>query len=619
MSKRVHLTVGSLEGEGALNQEKGYLDKPVMLVYAGKFESMDGPVEIKDEDIDTLVSNHNSFLSKLSRLATGEVPLKHAPPIQLDHSTSARDTVGRLVGDLKIGEHTLEDGSKVKAMLGTARILGQDNIERVQDGRWAHVSMGADLETHKLTELTITPFPAAAEASLLSKASLAKYKGYEYKIVPKKGRYYAVIEEDIELGPFNTAQAAGDQARENIDNHIRETKDFQGGGDGAKVKMSRTFNYKGCKIEIVRQDEDGVTYIVSGPGISGQEYTEDISGAAAISKGKKIIDGWDQDDLLKRLSTSNNKTEVRMGYKDLKEKMAAYEKCRKHLTEHKGMSEEDAEKKLEAATDDDLTSMSKEHDDQLSRMADEEAKKKEEEEKRMAGLSATREGFLKLSKGLKSTAQTVKLAAKKSAISVRLARLQAETKVTPAEIKALNIDEFAKKDEKVIEEVLSSYEKREPVIDVGLHGSTKASTPAQLASHLKKLNLTREELDARLNMPMKRDEALKQLTKLAEGGEKEVTVHIDNVPQGEHSDQEFEQLWGDVKASLTGGKEDEAKERLKSYCSGLGQKMSGAEPVGSSTAEMTALAEEVKKMQTDFDEIVKLAAPALGIKTEELS
>src|SRR3990172_904024 len=169
MAKYIKLTVGSFDGEETLNQDKGYLDKPVMLVYCGKFESMDGPVEIKDEDIDNLASNHNSFLSKLSRLATGELPLKHAPPIQLDHSTSARDTVGRLVGDLKIGEHTLEDGSKVKSLLGTARILGRDNIERVQDGRWAHVSMGADLETHKLTELTITPFPAAGEASLLSR------------------------------------------------------------------------------------------------------------------------------------------------------------------------------------------------------------------------------------------------------------------------------------------------------------------------------------------------------------------------------------------------------------------------------------------------------------------
>ena len=47
--------------------------------YSGKFESMDGPVEIKDEDIEKLASNHNTMLSKLSRLATGEHDPKNNP------------------------------------------------------------------------------------------------------------------------------------------------------------------------------------------------------------------------------------------------------------------------------------------------------------------------------------------------------------------------------------------------------------------------------------------------------------------------------------------------------------------------------------------------------------
>ncbi len=90
-----------------MNEAKTTLDKPAMLVYTGSFESMDGPVEIKDEDIEKLASNHNTLLAKLSRLASGDVHPKHNPPIQLDHSTSARDTVGRLVGNLTVGEHTI--------------------------------------------------------------------------------------------------------------------------------------------------------------------------------------------------------------------------------------------------------------------------------------------------------------------------------------------------------------------------------------------------------------------------------------------------------------------------------------------------------------------------------
>ena len=154
-----------------------------MLVYTGKFNSLDGEVEIKDEDIEKLATNHNGMLASLKRLAVGDVPVKHYPPLQLDHSTSAKDTVGRLVGDLEVGEHTTPEG-KYKALFGKVRILGKENVEKVMDGRWTHVSIGADLESHKITELTITPFPAAADASLLSKNRLQKFEvGDKAKII----------------------------------------------------------------------------------------------------------------------------------------------------------------------------------------------------------------------------------------------------------------------------------------------------------------------------------------------------------------------------------------------------------------------------------------------------
>ncbi len=550
MPRHIQLTVGSFEGESTHNQDKGYLDKAVMLVYAGKFESMDGPVEIKDEDIDKLVMNHNSFMSKLSRLATGDLPLKHSPPIQLDHSTSARDTVGRLVGDLKVGEHTTEDGSKVKAMMGTARILGADNIERVNDGRWTHVSMGADLESHKLTELTITPFPAAGDASLLSKRRL---------------------------------------------NHIKEG-----------------VTYKGCLIDVY-QSEAG-EWFWQAMDQSGSEKSKDEATAAA----KKCIDEFEKSHPDKLKAASKNE-EVRLGYKDMKEKMAAYEKCRKHLSEVEKKSDEDAEKHLEGMTDDDLTAMGAAYDAHCSKLAEEADKAKEEESKHFAKMKGAKDQFVALSKGFKSTAATIQLASKKSSISVRLSKLRSDAKITPAEIKAINLDEFAGKDDKVIDEVLSSYEKREPVIDVGLIGSTKAVTPAQLAAYAEKHKLTKTELETRLNMPMKRDEALKQLAKLAEEGDgREVEVHIDNVPQGSHTDQEFEKLWGDVKSLMDGGKHDDAKEHLRKHLAGYGPRMGEAVTVDP-TPQMSALADEVKKMQTSFEEIVKLAAPALGIKTEELA
>lgn len=630
MARHVHLTVGSFEGEGTPNKEKGYLDKPVMLVYQGEFESMDGPVTIKDEDIETLVANHNSFLSKLSRMATGDVPLRHNPPIQLDHSTSARDTVGRLYGNLSVGEHTLEDGTKVKCMMGTARILGADNIERVTDGRWANVSMGADLETHKLTELTITPFPAAAEASMLGARMAAyqgKYKGVEFKVVKDGGGYIFKISGGGESGRvYGEENEAVIAAKKEID-----SANLSRLGSPKKESTYRNFTYYVANTGegTAKPYETGIQWDDGSGWYLEKAFATE---AEAVSYAKKMIDkeiAYSPDDYKmsegkKVPSTKLQKsktTEVRMGYKDLKEKMAAYEKCKKHLTENQKLSEEDADKKLEAATDDDLTAMSAEHDQELSRMAEADEKAKKDEEAKMANMKGARESFVALSKSMKAGTDKVKLAAKKSSIGVRLARLQSRTKITPAEIKSLNLDEFAKKDDKVIEEVLASYEKREPVIDVGLHGSTKGATPAQMAAHMKKSTFINEELQTRLNMPLKRADALKEVARLSEEavdkGDKE---NVDNLSHGKETDEDFEKLWGDVKASLSSGQEDGAKERLKSYLAGYGQKMSTSDaPVGNSTEEMSALADEVKKMQTSFDDIVKLAAPALGIKLEELA
>lgn len=174
MAKRVRLDSGKHNCFGAFDiagpsedPSQKQLERSALLVYAGSFQSMDGPVEISQDHLTALLQNHNSVLSKVKRLATGDIPAKACPPIQLDHSTSAKDTVGRLIGDLTMAPHTMSDGSEVMGLYGKVRILGQENVERVMDGRWTHLSIGADLDAGKISELTITPFPAAAEASLL--------------------------------------------------------------------------------------------------------------------------------------------------------------------------------------------------------------------------------------------------------------------------------------------------------------------------------------------------------------------------------------------------------------------------------------------------------------------
>lgn len=147
------------------------IERPVMLIYVGEFQSMDGPVTVTEEMVTRLVANHNARLLK-AKLPSGEVDLKCCPPVQLDHSVAATHTVGRVVGEL-VAQETEVEGVMRKAVFSKVRILGRENVEKIVDGRWTHVSVGCDFDQGQLNELSITPFPAAASASLLSKKNLS--------------------------------------------------------------------------------------------------------------------------------------------------------------------------------------------------------------------------------------------------------------------------------------------------------------------------------------------------------------------------------------------------------------------------------------------------------------
>lgn len=166
----VQLYAGHIEGgqPQITGATPGTLDRAVMLVYEGEFNSMDGPVVITADHLSGIADNHNSRFSAL-KLAAGDagVAMKDLPPLQLDHSTSARDTIGRLVGPLRLETVQIE-GRPRRALMGIARFIGEENVQKASDGRYTHVSIGADLETNELSELSVTPFPAAKRASLLT-------------------------------------------------------------------------------------------------------------------------------------------------------------------------------------------------------------------------------------------------------------------------------------------------------------------------------------------------------------------------------------------------------------------------------------------------------------------
>ncbi len=81
-------------------------------------------------------------------------------PVQLDHSTSARDTIG-------VVEDLVKKGRELYARL---RFSGKEVVEKIRLGLWKKVSVGLILRKPgmKLQEVSITPFPALKKACLFS-------------------------------------------------------------------------------------------------------------------------------------------------------------------------------------------------------------------------------------------------------------------------------------------------------------------------------------------------------------------------------------------------------------------------------------------------------------------
>lgn len=355
--KPIRFQSGYITDENVAGSEnsEGRLSKKALLVYEGTFQSMDGEVTLTADDIKTIGDNHNSMMAKLTRMFKGG-GAKTQIPVQLDHSPKASDTIGRVEGPVELGSFKdPDDGVDKAALYGTLCFIGKDNVEKAKDGRWTHLSIGLEKES-KLTEVSVTPFPAAPHASLLSK----------------------------------------------------------------------------------------------------------------------------------KLGTG----ELDMGYSEYKKMHEKYAKCKKHLMEHKGLSEEDADKKLSEAKDEDLSRMEKEHDEHLKHLAEEDEGEAKKE------LAKYKSQVVEL----KREQEVARLAQRKLSISVRLSKLRAMGKVTPAEIKKIDVVALAKGSDETLETAFKLYDARQPVIPVGQHGTTRASDPAQVAANLKRLKKQQMEQDSMNNM-----------------------------------------------------------------------------------------------------------------------
>lgn len=561
---------------------KSSIDKPVMLVYRGDFESMDGPVSVTDDHLKGIAEKHNSRFSQLKRLAgVGEVPLRECPPVQLDHSTSATMTVGRLIGDIELREAEI-DGEKRLAAFSTLRVLGKENVEKVEDGRWSNVSIGADFENGDVNELSITPFPAAAKASMLSKTRLAS------KILDTVNNYELWVTQSPEMKKFSDAE---------FSYGIKPLK------SNKWVDLSG-FRYE-SESEALEAARKAVKLLPPATKLSkgGNEMKERLK--AFLTKFKKLSEKEADEKLAKMDEEEEKKLAAEADDADKKEKEESEkkDKLKKHLMDKEKLSEADAEDKLSKMEDSDKINLL----DEMAKMGPMEIKINHDQQ--MAAKAA----FTKLSGMVKRTSTPVMLAAKKERLVTRLSKLKADAKITPAEIKKMDLAKMAGESDEVINAKLSTFDARQPVIDSATYGTRKADDITRVQ---KKYRLAKLELQSRLNMSMKKKDAEKQLAALAEEEAKEMAgLGAVPVPGSEGNPALGEPAkklsYDEVCKLIDGGADKEAVKAALRSC------MSVDEP-DAQTPGMSALAEEVKELHTGLKELTKLVGPILGLKSEEL-
>src|SRR4051812_11161001 len=103
---QIRLYSGEIQGAQPLEigaTTPASIDRACRLVYDGIFQSMDGEVRITRPLMQRIADKHNARIGA----AGGVLPIGECPPVQLDHTKSARDTVGRLVGPLTVADQMI--------------------------------------------------------------------------------------------------------------------------------------------------------------------------------------------------------------------------------------------------------------------------------------------------------------------------------------------------------------------------------------------------------------------------------------------------------------------------------------------------------------------------------
>jgi hypothetical protein len=636
---------------------------------------MDGPVVVTEEKLKRVVQNYNAHLAKARNSSQdGSVPDKYASPLQLDHSESAKETVGRVYDDLEMGIYKLLDGREVAAIYGHATFIGADNCKKGGDGTWAHVSIGADFESGELYELTITPFPAAPEASLLSKGSSNKLlnskngdklmgdkaKCLKYMMEKKEmskevaeQKYEKMSDEDIKkmCGDYDKMSegdkddkdkkdlAAGDVSKMS-DDKDKEDKDNLAAGDVSKMsdgdkdddKKDEAKMAAGDITKMSEEDKGMMKKLMSFLSKLMGDDKEDKKDEAKMSEGDD--DKKDKTDM----SADKDKDKDEMAAGDVKKMKDRY---MKKLMDD-GMEKDKAEEKMGKMSDQDIAKAIEKHEAELhpkdgKTSAKDDDKKDDKTKMSSAGKDGVRlskessDKFTKLATGFKKDREEARLAVKKAKIGHRLGALRSEAKITPAEIKKINVDELASKSTETIDEVFKAYEQRQPVINAGIIGTQKAMDVGQLGAEMNRLKASESTVEHLSNMPF-----LKQAmaSKLKKHGEEQgisenntslkrlsAVAHMDKMSQNEAEgipvnalkDEEIDKLVENFETFIRDGKTDDAVRLMKATLGDVKKlRASTGATVLNQEDRIKNIEESFDKLSEAFDGVLEIVNPLIS-------
>lgn len=174
MIKRLKEESGTLaEGEEEVG---GELVKEAIIVHAGEFQSMDGPITFDEARLKQVVANQNAYYDQLAKDYKGKVPAGAYPPVLDSHDDkSNNDVIGRSQTKFEYAVRDIPKvGKNIPCIITKLNFKGEKNIEAVKDGRIFHLSIGIDEERDIVDEISTVIDPAAPGASLLSKGKKKK-------------------------------------------------------------------------------------------------------------------------------------------------------------------------------------------------------------------------------------------------------------------------------------------------------------------------------------------------------------------------------------------------------------------------------------------------------------